>query len=139
MCRFKKNNIVTISFNRNRFKYITCVGSSLLKMSLTAVVAGLNTSHVSVQVNLLFITCIGYFGLNTSHVSVQAYGMLDRFRYSEFKYITCVGSSLLIFFYAPSLYRLNTSHVSVQASNISTSLEVLASLNTSHVSVQALQ
>ena len=73
----------------------------------------LNTSHVSVQVTV--VTDKGAsLHLNTSHVSVQADVVGKVVVVIPFKYITCVGSSVVTLLLMMVHLDLNTSHVSVQ-------------------------
>ena len=55
----------------NKFKYISCVGSSIEVTRYLYLTKYLNTSHVSVQAKLSSITSLVSLYLNTSHVSVQ--------------------------------------------------------------------
>ena len=69
MCRFKLYTVFK-TVSRAKFKYIICVGSSLLQEWEVVGVSCLNTSYVSVQVEKGYIMAAD----------------------AMFKYIICVGS-----------------------------------------------
>ena len=100
-------------------------------------IANLNTSYVLVQRGSRrpAISCHSY--LNTSYVLVQPFlGGGRFFDQSEFKYILCLGSTLLQSQNALRLFNLNTSYVLVQQKRRKTIEPCGTNLNTSYVLVQ---
>ena len=110
-CSYLSNEFPYGGFWVDRFKYISCSYLSHVEIVANSEQQDLNTSHVLIYRNSVFLSLNCPSDLNTSHVLIYRLEICCNCDLFIFKYISCSYLSLDVEKAAKLLQNLNTSHV----------------------------